>query len=61
MPMEIEGEGILDDIRDGWNRTFNPKLGRKIKSALTSGVAKDVYKGYADVGSPSRAGFRRSE
>jgi hypothetical protein len=46
----IEGGNVFDDIRNGWNRTFNPKLGRKIKKALTSGVAKDIYKGVTDVG-----------
>jgi hypothetical protein len=46
----IEGGNVFDDIRNGWNRTFNPKLGRKIKKALTSGVAKDIYKGVADIG-----------
>jgi hypothetical protein len=46
----IEGEGIFDDIKNGWNRTFNKKLGYKIKDALTSGPAKEVYKGIADVG-----------
>ena len=46
----VEGEGILDDIRNGFNRTFNPKLGRKIKKALTSPIAKDIYRGVADIG-----------
>jgi hypothetical protein len=46
----IEGEGILDDIKNGWNRTFNPKLGRKIKKAFTSKPAREVYKGLANVG-----------
>jgi hypothetical protein len=50
MQMEIEGEGILDDIKNGWNRTFNPKLGRKIKDAFTSKPAREVYKGLANVG-----------
>jgi hypothetical protein len=50
MQEEIEGEGILDDIRNGWNRTFNPKLGRKIKDAFTSKPAREVYKGLANVG-----------
>jgi hypothetical protein len=45
MQEEIEGEGILDDIRNGWNRTFNPKLGRKIKDAFTSKPAREIYKG----------------
>ena len=47
---QIDGGNVFDDIKNGWNRTFNPKLGRKIKDALTSGVAKTVYKGIADVG-----------
>ena len=47
---QVDGGNIFDDIKNGWNRTFNPKLGREIKKALTSGVAKDVYKGIADVG-----------
>jgi uncharacterized UPF0146 family protein len=46
----IEGEGILDDIKNGWNRTFNPKLGRKIKKAFTSKPAREIYKGLVDVG-----------
>jgi hypothetical protein len=57
MNMEMEGGNIFDDIRNGFNRTFNPKLGRKIKSALTSGVAKDVYKGIADVGLRAAGAF----
>jgi hypothetical protein len=48
--MEIEGEGIFDDIKNGWNRTFNPKLGRKIKKAFTSKPAREIYKGLADFG-----------
>jgi hypothetical protein len=50
MQMEIEGEGILDDIRNGWNRTFNPKLGRKIKDAFTSKPAREIYKGLSRAG-----------
>jgi hypothetical protein len=50
MHTEIEGEGILDDIKNGFNRTFNPKLGREIKNAFTSKPAREVYKGLADVG-----------
>jgi hypothetical protein len=50
MQTEIEGEGIFDDIKDGWNRTFNPKLGRKIKKAFTSKPAREVYKGLANAG-----------
>jgi hypothetical protein len=50
MQTEIEGEGIFDDIKNGWNRTFNPKLGRKIKKAFTSKPAREIYKGLADFG-----------
>jgi hypothetical protein len=46
----MEGEGIFDDIKNGFNRTFNPKLGRKIKDALTSGPAKEIFKGISNVG-----------
>jgi hypothetical protein len=46
----VEGEGIFDDIKNGWNRTFNPKLGREIKKAFTSKPAREVYKGLANVG-----------
>jgi hypothetical protein len=48
--MEIEGGNVFDDIRNGWNRTFSPKLGRKIKDAFTSKPAREVYKGLANVG-----------
>jgi hypothetical protein len=47
---EIEGGNVFDDIRNGWNRTFNPKLGRKIKDAFTSKPAREIYKGLANVG-----------
>jgi hypothetical protein len=50
MQTEIEDGNIGDDIRNGWNRTFNPKLERKIKDAFTGDVAKSVYKGIADIG-----------
>jgi hypothetical protein len=46
----IEGGNVFDDIRNGFNRTFNPKLGRKIKSAFESKDAREVYKGLANVG-----------
>jgi hypothetical protein len=46
----VEGEGIFDDIKNGFNRTFNPKLGREIKKAFTSKPAREVYKGLANVG-----------
>jgi hypothetical protein len=48
--MEMEGGNIFDDIRNGFNRTFNPKLGRKIIDAFTSKPAREVYKGLANVG-----------
>jgi hypothetical protein len=50
MDMEMEGGNIFDDIRNGFNRTFNPKLGRKIKDAFTSKPAREVYKGLANAG-----------
>ena len=55
--MARKGKGILDDIKNGWNRTFNPKLGREIKKTLTSGLAKDIYKGVADVGLSAAGDF----
>jgi hypothetical protein len=48
MHTEIEGGNIGDDIKNAFKRTFNPKLGRKIKDAFTSGPAREVYKGLAD-------------
>ncbi len=54
MQTEIEGEGIFEDlgrdIKRGFNKTFNPKLGRKIKDAFTSKPAREVYKGLANAG-----------
>jgi hypothetical protein len=44
----VVGGNVFDDIRNGFNRTFNPKLGREIKDAFTSGPAREVYKGLAD-------------
>jgi hypothetical protein len=46
----IQGSNVFDDIRNGFNRTFTPALGKDIQKALTSSVAKDVYKGVVDVG-----------
>jgi len=46
----IEAGIIFDDIRNGWNRTFHKKLGRKIKKTFTSKPAKQAYKGLADAG-----------
>jgi hypothetical protein len=57
---QVDGGNIFDDIKNGWNRTFNPKLGREIKKALTSGEAKDIYKGIADVGLTAVAGYTGS-
>ena len=42
------GANIFDDIGNKLKETFNPDLGRKIKDALTSNTAKDVYKGIAN-------------
>jgi hypothetical protein len=50
MQTEIEGNGVFDDIKNGWNRTFNPKLGREIKKAFTSKPAREIYKGLSSVG-----------
>ena len=43
-----KGGNIFDDIGNKLKETFNPDLGRKIKDALTSNTAKQVYKGIAD-------------
>jgi hypothetical protein len=48
--MMIEGGNVFDDIKNGFNRTFNPKLGRKIKDVFTSKPLKEVYKGLTDIG-----------
>jgi hypothetical protein len=50
MQTEIEGNGVFDDIKNGWNKTFNPKLGREIKKAFTSKPAREIYKGLSSVG-----------
>jgi hypothetical protein len=54
MQMEIEGGNVFDklgrDIKNGFNRTFTPRLGRDIKKAFTSKPAREVYKGLANVG-----------
>jgi hypothetical protein len=47
---EIEGGNVFDDIRNGFNRTFNPKLGREIKQAFTSAPAREIYKNLANAG-----------
>jgi hypothetical protein len=44
----VVGGNVFDDIRNGFNRTFNPKLGREIKDKLTYGPARKIYKGLAD-------------
>ena len=43
-----EGGNIFDDIGRKLKQTFNPALGMKIKDALSSDSAKDVYKSIAD-------------
>jgi ribosomal protein S6E (S10) len=54
MQMEIEGEGVFEDlgrkIKRSFEKTFNPRLGEKIKDAFTSKPAREVYKGLANVG-----------
>ena len=54
MQTEIEGGNVFDklgrDIKNGFNRTFNPKLGREIKNAFTSAPAKEVFKGLTRAG-----------
>jgi hypothetical protein len=54
MQTEIEGGNVFDklgrDIKNGFYRTFNPKLGRKIKDAFSGTEAREVYKGLADFG-----------
>jgi hypothetical protein len=49
MQMEIEGEGVFEDlgrkIKRGFEKTFNPRLGEEIKDAFTSKPAREVYKG----------------
>ena len=42
------GGNIFDDLGNKLKETFNPDLGRKIQNALTSPVAKTIYKGVAD-------------
>jgi hypothetical protein len=47
--MQMEGGNVFDklgrDIKNGFNRTFNPKLGREIKSAFESKPAREFDKG----------------
>ncbi len=52
MGMDMVGGNVFDDIRNGFNRTFTPSLGREIVQTLKSPVAKDIYKGIIDVGAP---------
>jgi hypothetical protein len=44
----VVGGNVFDDIRNGFNRTFNPKLGREIKDAFTSKPAREIYKNLAN-------------
>ena len=53
---KVKGGSILDDIKNGFNRTFNPKLGNQIKDALTSSEAKQVYSGVASAGATALMG-----
>ena len=53
---KVKGGSILDDIKNGFNRTFNPKLGNQIKDALTSPEAKQVYSGIASAGATALTG-----
>jgi hypothetical protein len=46
----IQGTNVFDDICNGFNRTFTPKLGREIVQTLKSPVAKDINKGIVDAG-----------
>jgi hypothetical protein len=54
MQIMMEGGNVFDklgrDIKNGFNRTFTPKLGREIKDAFTSQPAREVYKGLANAG-----------
>ena len=54
---DINGGNVFDDIKNGWNRTFNPALGRKIVSTLRSPIAKTIYKGVVDVGANALGDF----
>ena len=53
---KVKGGNLGDDIRNGFNRTFNPALGRKIKDALTSPEAKQIYTGVAAAGATALTG-----
>ena len=53
---KIKGGNVFDDIKNGFNRTFNPKLGREIKKALTSPEAKQIYSGIAAAGATALTG-----
>jgi hypothetical protein len=48
MGMDMVGGNVFDDIRNGFNRTFTPALGKDIQKSLTSPIAKNVYKTVAD-------------
>ena len=51
---KVKGGDIFGDlgrkIKDGFNKTFTPDLGNKIKDVLGSPVAKQIYKGVANAG-----------
>ena len=47
-----KGGNVFDDLGKKIRNTFTPKLGRDIKDVLTSGTAKKIYRGIADVGIP---------
>ena len=47
-----KGGNVFDDLGKKIRNTFTPKLGRDIKDVLTSGTAKKIYKGIANVGIP---------
>ena len=53
---KIKGGNVFDDNKNGFNRTFNPKLGREIKKALTSPEAKQIYSGIAAAGATALTG-----
>ena len=57
---KIKGGNVFDDIgrkiKKGFTDTFNPALGDKIKNALTSSEAKQVYSGIAAAGATALTG-----
>ena len=50
--LKCNGNGVFEDFGRKIKDTFNPKLGREIKDALTSDTAKKIYKGVADIAIP---------